>query len=324
MSNHAHLNCGLLLMAESKLRISVWSFGENIQLLPAVVWLIVAQLAAGCAASVSPGTHANPQPGQLVITSDSLPSAKAQTAYSATLTATGGTAPYTWSLSSGSLPIGLSLSSSLGQISGTPSQAGISSFGVQITDSSSPAETAQAQLSLTVAAATTSVQITSSAVPSGQVGSAYSTTLKASGGTAPYSWNVSAGALPGGLSLSTSGTISGTPTASGSFSFTVKVTDSGSPATSASDKFTITIAAAGYSAVLSWTASTSSDVIGYNVYRSTVSGGGYTKINTSLVAGTTYTDSSVVSGQTYYYVTASIDSSGIESLNSNEVQAVIP
>jgi fibronectin type 3 domain-containing protein len=55
-----------------------------------------------------------------------------------------------------------------------------------------------------------------------------------------------------------------------------------------------------------------------------VSGGSYTKINSSLVAGSTYTDSTVVSGQTYYYVTTSVDSSGVESLNSNEVQAVIP
>jgi fibronectin type 3 domain-containing protein len=60
------------------------------------------------------------------------------------------------------------------------------------------------------------------------------------------------------------------------------------------------------------------------VYRSTVSGGSYTKINSSLVAGSTYTDSMVVSGQTYYYVTTSVDTSGVESPNSNEVQIVVP
>jgi fibronectin type 3 domain-containing protein len=75
---------------------------------------------------------------------------------------------------------------------------------------------------------------------------------------------------------------------------------------------------------LNWTASASSDVKGYNVYRSTVSGGSYAKINSSLVTGTSYTDATVASGQTYYYVTTSVDSSGVESQNSNEVKAVIP
>jgi Putative Ig domain len=220
-------------MTELKLHLSASRVGRNTQLITAVVCLVVAQLAAGCAAS---STHANSEPSPLAISSDALPAGKAQTAYSATLIATGGTAPYTWSLNSGSLPVGLTLSSSLGQISGTPSQAGTSSFGVQVTDSSSPPQTAKAQLSLTVAAAT----------------------------------------------------------------------------------------AAAYSAVLSWTASTSSDIVGYNVYRSTVSGGSYGKVNSSPVAGLTYTDSSVVAGQTYYYVTTSVDSSGDESQNSNQVQAVIP
>jgi fibronectin type 3 domain-containing protein len=83
-------------------------------------------------------------------------------------------------------------------------------------------------------------------------------------------------------------------------------------------------AAAAYSAVLNWTASTSSDVTGYNVYRSTTSGGGYVKLNSSLVTVLTYTDSTVVDGQTYYYVTTSVDSSGEESAYSDQQQAVIP
>jgi fibronectin type 3 domain-containing protein len=60
------------------------------------------------------------------------------------------------------------------------------------------------------------------------------------------------------------------------------------------------------------------------VYRSTTSGGTYTKINSSLVTGTTYTDATVVSGQTYYYETTSVDSSGVESPTSNAVQVAIP
>ena len=78
-----------------------------------------------------------------------------------------------------------------------------------------------------------------------------------------------------------------------------------------------------HSATASWTASTSA-VAGYNVYRGTVSGGPYTKVNGSLVTALSYTDSTVTSGQTYYYVTTAVDSSGNESVFSNEVQAVIP
>ncbi len=78
-----------------------------------------------------------------------------------------------------------------------------------------------------------------------------------------------------------------------------------------------------HSASLTWNASTST-VAGYNVYRSTVSGSGYTKINSSLITTLTYTDSTVQSGTTYFYVTTAVDSSGSESANSNEVIAAIP
>jgi len=78
-----------------------------------------------------------------------------------------------------------------------------------------------------------------------------------------------------------------------------------------------------HSVALSWNASTST-VSGYNVYRSTVSGSGYTKVNSLLVAGLTYTDSTVQSGTTYYYVTTAVDSNGMESTHSNQVSAAIP
>ena len=65
-------------------------------------------------------------------------------------------------------------------------------------------------------------------------------------------------------------------------------------------------------------------VVGYNVYRATISGGPYTKINSALDGSTTYTDSTVQAGTTYYYVTTAVDGSGTESTHSNQVQAVIP
>ena len=106
-----------------------------------------------------------------------------------------------------------------------------------------------------------------------------------------------------------------------SASITVVSNATGSPAT-------ISLSGTGvaplqHSAALTWSASTSA-VAGYNVYRSTVSGGSYTRINSSLVASASYTDSTVQSGTTYFYVTTAVDSSGMESVYSNEVPATIP
>ena len=113
------------------------------------------------------------------------------------------------------------------------------------------------------------------------------------------------------------------PTVAGSASGSVTITSNatGSPAT-------ITLSGTGVIAVshtvsLSWTASTSV-VSGYNVYRSTTSGTGYTKLNGALVAAVGYTDSTVANGTTYYYVTTAVDASGNESTDSNEAVAVIP
>jgi hypothetical protein len=100
--------------------------------------------------------------------------------------------------------------------------------------------------------------------------------------------------------------------------------------TSTASNSTVSVALSGtgvqtvsHSVTLTWTASTST-VSGYNVYRSTVSGGPYTKLNSTLVAATTYTDTSVQSGQTYFFVATAVDSSGVESADSTEVSATIP
>jgi Cep192 domain 4/Abnormal spindle-like microcephaly-assoc'd, ASPM-SPD-2-Hydin/HYDIN/CFA65/VesB-like, Ig-like domain len=79
-----------------------------------------------------------------------------------------------------------------------------------------------------------------------------------------------------------------------------------------------------HSVALAWNASTSSNVVGYNIYRGTIPGGPYTRINASLYPSTNDTDSSVQSGQTYFYVVTAVDSSANESSYSNEVQAIIP
>src|SRR5438876_8259815 len=97
---------------------------------------------------------------------------------------------------------------------------------------------------LTVNASIPPLQVTSSQLPGGTVASAYSATLSASGGTSPYSWSVSSGTLPTGLILSSSGTLSGTPTVAGAFPFTVAVKDAASGSASASLSINVVTAAA--------------------------------------------------------------------------------
>lgn len=125
--------------------------------------------------------------------------------------------------------------------------------------------------------------------------------------------------------MNSSGDITGVPTSSGTFPFGVKVSDSSSPASTATASLSITIAqGAAHSVSLTWTASPSSGVAGYNVYRSTVSGNDYTKINTTPVAGLNYVDGTVLDASTYFYVLTAVDSSGNESNFSTQVQMVIP
>jgi len=79
-----------------------------------------------------------------------------------------------------------------------------------------------------------------------------------------------------------------------------------------------------HSVSVTWTASNSSNISGYNVYRGTTSGGPYTQINTGLVTTTSYTDNTVVAGQVYYYVATAVNGSGQQSGYSSQVQATVP
>ncbi len=141
--------------------------------------------------------------------------------YSATLTVTGGTGPYVWTVDSGALPAGLSLASDTGVISGVPTNAGSQTAVIRVTDAAGKSATESATIVISAAPL-----ISSGPPPSGEVGAAYSFAYTVAGGTGPFTWSVSAGALPAGLILNTStGTLTGTPTTVGSSSFTVRVVD---------------------------------------------------------------------------------------------------
>ena len=223
-------------------------------------------------------------PVTLTITTSSLPNGQVNVAYNATLAASGGTAPFTWSITSGTLPAGLSLNGSSGVISGTPTAAVSSTpLTFQAQDSGTPKQTKTTNLTLTIAPAT--LAITTSSLPSGQVGVAYSTTLAASGGTTPYSWSITSGSLPAGLNLNAStGAITGTPTvAVTSKAVTFQAQDSGTPKQTKTANLTLTIAPATLAII---TSSVPSGQVGVAYSTSLAASGGTTPYAWSITSGT--------------------------------------
>lgn len=170
--------------------------------------------------------------------------------------------------------------------------------------------------------------ITTTSLPNAVVGSSYSGTVTAIDGCTPYKWSIVSGSLPPGLSgepssSTTSYTISGTPTEAESDTFQVSV--EGCRGHISTKTYTVQVTQPSSAVNLNWNASTSLDISGYNVYRSTISGGPYSQINTGgLVASTTYTDTTVAPGTTYYYVTTAVNSSDQQSAYSNQTTAVVP
>ena len=172
-----------------------------------------------------------------VITTVSLPNGALSTAYNTTLAVTNGTAPYTFAITAGALPAGLTLSTA-GVIFGIPTSTGTANFVVTVTDSEGSPKSGSAALSISVPSVPS---IATPSLPAGTVGIPYFASLSGTGGAAPYGFQVTAGSLPSGLTLATTGGLTGTPTTAGSFTVTVQIYDSGSPQGVATTVYTLVV-----------------------------------------------------------------------------------
>ncbi len=151
----------------------------------------------------------------------------------------GGTPGYKYSRIQGSLPKGLTLNGRTGLITGSPKFSGTSTFTVEVSDSTGSLAVSPV-LSIRVAPAV-KVSVSTATLKGAKQSKSYSAGLKATGGTKPFTWSITGGALPPGLTLSPTGSISGTPSASGPFPLTVQVSDASNPVETATGNLTLTV-----------------------------------------------------------------------------------
>jgi len=208
-------------------------------------WLLLLSFLCACwltgcsdVNNVSPPTG----PGPLTITTSSLPDGTVNQPYATALGGSGGITPYTWGLASGSpdLPGGLILDATTGTITGTPTATGTITPIFRLEDSSSPEQTVQKSLMITITTTPQPLTITTSSLPEGAVNQPYPpTTLQATGGIQPYTWSVNP-ALPNGLlfNVHSPGTINGTPLigTAGTTTHTFTVSDSDTPSNQTDSK----------------------------------------------------------------------------------------
>jgi hypothetical protein len=279
-------------------------------------------------------TIAAPVPG---ITSATTASATVGSAFSYQITASNTPSSY----GATSLPTGLTVNTSSGLISGTPTAAGTSTVTLSATNG---AGTGSATLTLTIAAAGPTLSINATSVGFGNVGlntpATQSVTLTSTG-TAAVTVNSAVLTALTGTGFTFSGptlpvTLTPTqvatlevqfdPTAAGAATAQLTITSTSSTNGTAVIALTGTGTAASYAVDLSWDAPSSSTdpVAGYNVYRSPSGSSTYVLLNSSVDALTTYVDSTVLDGTTYDYIVESVDSSGVESVPTSPITVPIP
>jgi hypothetical protein len=175
----------------------------------------------------------NPPP-TLSITSTAMANGITGTFYSSAIASSGGVPPLTWSLPPNTLPLGLELNTSSGLITGTPTTPGVTTFFPTVTDSAIPPQHASSAKGVTISVITVApLQAVTPPLPSGDVAVGYTASLLATGGVPPYTWSITNGQLPSGLTLDPkSGNISGVPILAATpptpTNFTVQVADSNS------------------------------------------------------------------------------------------------
>ncbi|RZJ95566.1 MAG: autotransporter domain-containing protein, partial [Brevundimonas sp.] len=234
------------------------------------------------------------------LTPATLPAATVAQPYSQSFAAAGGVAPYSYAVTAGALPAGLSLTAD-GALSGTPTAGGTFNFTVTATDSATGAGpyTASQAIALTVNGST--IAVTPTALAAGTRGVAYSQSVSATGGVAPYTYALEAGALPAGLTLSPQGVIAGTPTAVGSFTIGIRATDSATGAGPYQGVTTVTLTVG--AATISVTPTTLPEVLAGTPFSQQMQAsggqGGYTYAVTSgaLPSGLTLTSGGLLSGR---------------------------
>ncbi len=159
----------------------------------------------------------------IVLSPATLPSGTAGMAYNQTVSATPSGTTYSFAVTAGTLPAGLSLNGATGAITGTPTMPGNSTFTITATGFGTCTGTQQ----YTVTIACPTITLAPATLPAGTAGAAYSQTLTATPAGGNYSFTVTSGALPAGLALNANGMLSGTPTVTGAFTFTVTATGFG-------------------------------------------------------------------------------------------------
>ena len=234
------------------------------------------------------------------IAGGALPNGQPNVYYSATLTAAPLVGAYTWAVTGGALPPGLALNPSTGVILGLPQTSGTYPFFVMVTDTTGPS----AQQSFVISIIPQPLVITTTALPQGKELTYYTASLSANGGTPPYTWNLTAGSIPSGVSIDpTSGFLSGTPGrgTAGSFTFTISVTDNSSPALSSQMSYTMYIDRGTFQSTISIDAGLktgATKVTAEGVTVGSLRGGEFATINLNLGTARTITVDSYVEDPT--------------------------